>query len=74
MCHEVMGFGVDTSGNHNFDAGIAHLQSMIDIAGDSPGHEDGSPFQYVSARRIETTTRADPRTSHCSIRAASRSP
>ncbi len=45
----LMGFDVDTFGNHNFDAGIDHLQSMIDIAGDSPGHEDGRPFQYVSA-------------------------
>ncbi|MCZ6663110.1 MAG: hypothetical protein O6951_09355, partial [Actinobacteria bacterium] len=45
----LMGFDVDTFGNHNFDQGIDHLQRMIDIAGDSPGHEDGSPFQYVSA-------------------------
>jgi 2',3'-cyclic-nucleotide 2'-phosphodiesterase (5'-nucleotidase family) len=45
----LMGFDADTFGNHNFDAGIDHLQSMIDIAGDSPGHEDGRPFQYVSA-------------------------
>ena len=45
----LMGFDVDTFGNHNFDGGIDHLQSMIDIAGDSPGHEDGRPFQYVSA-------------------------
>jgi len=45
----LMGFDVDTFGNHNFDGGIDHLQRMIDIAGDSPGHEDGRPFQYVSA-------------------------
>ncbi|MBI3167038.1 MAG: 5'-nucleotidase C-terminal domain-containing protein [Chloroflexi bacterium] len=35
----LMGFQVDTLGNHNFDGGIAHLQSLIDIA----------DFQYVSA-------------------------
>ena len=35
----LMGFDVDTFGNHNFDSGIEHLQQMIDIA----------EFQYVSA-------------------------
>ena len=45
----MMGFDVDTFGNHNFDDGIAGLQNLIDIAGDSPGHEAGRPFQYVSA-------------------------
>ncbi len=35
----MMGFQVDTFGNHNFDGGIAHLQSQIDLA----------DFQYVSA-------------------------
>ena len=45
----MMGFDVDTFGNHNFDRGINHLQRMIDIAGDTPGHEPGRPFQYVSA-------------------------
>jgi 5'-nucleotidase len=35
----LMGFQVDTLGNHNFDGGIAHLQGLIDIAN----------FQYVSA-------------------------
>lgn len=41
----MMGFDVDTFGNHNFDDGIAGLQNLIDIAGDSPGHEAGRPFQ-----------------------------
>ena len=45
----MMGFDVDTFGNHNFDGGIDHLQRMIDIVGDSPGHEPGRPFHYVSA-------------------------
>jgi 5'-nucleotidase len=35
----LMGFDVDTFGNHNFDRGIGHLQQMIDLA----------DFQYVSA-------------------------
>jgi 2',3'-cyclic-nucleotide 2'-phosphodiesterase (5'-nucleotidase family) len=39
MAMNLMGFDVDTFGNHNFDRGIAHLQQMIDLA----------EFQYVSA-------------------------
>ena len=35
----LMGFDVDTLGNHNFDGGIDHLQSQIDLA----------EFQYVAA-------------------------
>ncbi|HSK14614.1 MAG TPA: 5'-nucleotidase C-terminal domain-containing protein, partial [Gaiellaceae bacterium] len=35
----LMGFDVDTFGNHNFDRGVDHLQEMIDLA----------EFQYVSA-------------------------
>lgn len=35
----LMGFDVDTFGNHNFDRGVGHLQEMIDLA----------EFQYVSA-------------------------
>jgi 5'-nucleotidase len=39
MAMNLMGFDVDTFGNHNFDRGVAHLQEMIDLA----------DFQYVSA-------------------------
>src|SRR3990172_8365427 len=39
LAMNMMGFGVDTFGNHNFDRGTAHLQQMIDLA----------DFQYVSA-------------------------
>jgi 5'-nucleotidase len=39
MAMNLMGFDVDTFGNHNFDRGIGHLQEMIDLA----------EFQYVSA-------------------------
>ena len=28
----MMGMSADTFGNHNFDAGVAHLQSLVDIA------------------------------------------
>jgi 5'-nucleotidase len=35
----LMGFNVDTLGNHNFDRGVGHLQRMIDLA----------EFSYVSA-------------------------
>jgi 5'-nucleotidase len=39
MAMNLMGFDVDTFGNHNFDRGIPHLQSMIDLA----------TFEYVSS-------------------------
>ena len=39
LAMNVMGFNADTFGNHNFDRGIDHLQSMIDLA----------TFPYVSA-------------------------
>lgn len=39
LAMNLMGFDADTFGNHNFDRGIAHLQSMIDLA----------DFPYVSA-------------------------
>ena len=39
MAMNLMGFDVDTFGNHNFDRGIGHLQQMVDLA----------EFQYVSA-------------------------
>jgi 2',3'-cyclic-nucleotide 2'-phosphodiesterase (5'-nucleotidase family) len=42
-----MGIQVGTFGNHNFDAGIDHLQQMIDLAGSTT--EVGAPFEYVSA-------------------------
>jgi 5'-nucleotidase len=35
----LMGFDIDTFGNHNFDKGVNHLQQMIDLA----------EFSYVSA-------------------------
>lgn len=39
LAMNLMGFDVDTFGNHNFDAGIEKLQDKIDLA----------EFQYVSA-------------------------
>jgi 5'-nucleotidase len=39
LAMNLMGFDVDTFGNHNFDRGIDHLQQMVDLA----------EFQYVSA-------------------------
>src|SRR3990172_7436357 len=46
----MMGFNVDTFGNHNFDRGTAHLQSMINLAG-APTSATvlGEPFSYVSS-------------------------
>jgi 5'-nucleotidase len=43
----LMGIQADTFGNHNFDAGIAHLQTLIDLAASTT--EAGSPFPYVSS-------------------------
>jgi 2',3'-cyclic-nucleotide 2'-phosphodiesterase (5'-nucleotidase family) len=44
----LMGFQVDTLGNHNFDRGVAHLQQMIDLAG-APATGQESRIQYVAA-------------------------
>lgn len=49
LAMRLMGFDVDTFGNHNFDRGIDHLQQMIDLASAPASEEDGQPFQYVSA-------------------------
>ena len=49
LAMRLMGFDVDTFGNHNFDRGIAHLQQMIDLASAPAGTQPGEPFQYVSA-------------------------
>jgi 2',3'-cyclic-nucleotide 2'-phosphodiesterase (5'-nucleotidase family) len=49
LAMRMMGFDVDTFGNHNFDRGIDHLQQMIDLAAASPSSQPGEPFRYVSA-------------------------
>jgi 5'-nucleotidase len=45
----LMGFDVDTFGNHNFDRGVAHLQRMINLAAAPSASVPGKPFSYVSA-------------------------
>src|SRR5215204_4974723 len=45
----LMGFNADTLGNHNFDAGLARLQSQINLAGDTTGTIPGTAFNYLSA-------------------------
>jgi len=49
MAERMMGIQVNTFGNHNFDKGLAHLQSMIDYAA-APTDADhpGQPFTYVA--------------------------
>jgi 5'-nucleotidase len=49
LAQRLMGFDVDTFGNHNFDRGIDHLQRMIDLAAATENEEPGTPFKYVSA-------------------------
>jgi 5'-nucleotidase len=50
MAERLMGIQVNTLGNHNFDRGVAHLQSMIDLAGTpSGGSVPGDPYTYVSS-------------------------
>ena len=45
-----MGIQVNTFGNHDFDRGIDHLQSMIDLAARRPSADHpGKPFPYVAA-------------------------
>ena len=45
----LLGFDVDTFGNHNFDRGVDHLQQMIDVVNDDTGAHPGEPFRYVAA-------------------------
>ena len=46
----LMGIQVGTLGNHNFDRGLTHLQSMIDLAGAATSSDaPGGPFNYVSS-------------------------
>jgi 2',3'-cyclic-nucleotide 2'-phosphodiesterase (5'-nucleotidase family) len=47
IAQRMMGIQIGTFGNHNFDGGIAHLQSQIDLAASTT--EAGSPYSYVSA-------------------------
>jgi 5'-nucleotidase len=60
----LMGFDVDTFGNHNFDRGVGHLQQMIDLArAPSSANLPGKPFDYVSAnlsKRDENLTGVAP--------------
>ena len=50
IAQRMMGIQVGTFGNHNFDRGINHLQSLIDLAA-APTDADhpGAPYSYVSA-------------------------
>lgn len=43
----MMGINIDTFGNHNFDRGVSHLQSMISLAKSPAGTNPGEPFSYV---------------------------
>jgi 2',3'-cyclic-nucleotide 2'-phosphodiesterase (5'-nucleotidase family) len=45
----LMRFDADTLGNHNFDAGLVQLQSLINLASDDTGGVPGKRFAYVSA-------------------------
>ncbi|MBA3533215.1 MAG: 5'-nucleotidase C-terminal domain-containing protein [Ardenticatenales bacterium] len=56
----MMGFNIDTFGNHNFDRGITHLQQMIDLAGAPTSAEaPGTPFHYVSANLANVDANLD---------------
>jgi len=45
----LMGFDLDTFGNHNFDRGVGHLAQMIQLAGSKTNTTPGQPFSYVVA-------------------------
>lgn len=47
LAQRMMGIDVGTFGNHDFDRGIDHLQSMIDLAGSTDPSVPGKPFSYV---------------------------
>ena len=57
LAERMMEIDVNTFGNHDFDKGIAHLQSMIDLAG-APTDADhpGQPFTYVAANLKNLTS------------------
>lgn len=52
QAQRLMGIQVNTFGNHNFDKGVDHLQSMIDLAAapstGTHGEHPGQPFRYVA--------------------------
>jgi 5'-nucleotidase len=52
QAQRLMGIQVNTFGNHNFDRGLTHLQSMIDLAAapstGTSGAHPGQPFHYVA--------------------------
>ena len=50
IAQRMMGIQVGALGNHNFDRGVAHLQSQIDLAA-APTDADhpGTPYSYVAA-------------------------
>ena len=50
IAQRMAGVQIGTLGNHNFDKGIAHLQSMINLAA-APTDADhpGTPYRYVAA-------------------------
>jgi 5'-nucleotidase len=50
----LMGFHADSLGNHNFDAGLARLQSQINLAGSTT--EAGQPYVYLSANLKNLST------------------
>ena len=49
LAMRMMGFDVDTFGNHNFDRGVDHLQEMVDLVNAPAGEQPGDPFVYVAA-------------------------
>lgn len=50
LAERLMGIQYGTFGNHNFDAGIDHLQRMVDLAAaPTDATHPGTPFQYVSS-------------------------
>ena len=52
LASRMMGFDVDTFGNHNFDRGVGHLQQMIDLVNAPEGAQPGKPYKYVAANLV----------------------
>ncbi|HUR16836.1 MAG TPA: 5'-nucleotidase C-terminal domain-containing protein [Candidatus Limnocylindrales bacterium] len=50
LAERMMGIQVGALGNHNFDRGVTHLQSMVNLAGaPTSASTPGSPYSYVAA-------------------------
>lgn len=49
LCQRLMGLTASSLGNHNFDAGISKLQTLVNLAATNDGSQPGSSYEYLGA-------------------------